>query len=423
MKIAEVVKISIQTLALIVCGLLIPLGEGAQLRAQGSGQGREFHQTYDLAPDGIISVNNVSGNIRVTSWGENRVKVDAIKRGDREEEIRQVEIQVVASPGRVDIRTVHPRQRSTRVSVDFEMRVPRTAALSPLNAISGNITVNGPVARVIATATSGNVGVQDVDGDASLTATSGNIGATRIKGELRVNTMSGNVGVNDAASRLFANVTSGNLTATQVRGDATVVVTNGNVRLDQIGGRADARATSGSVTINEVGGDAEARSFSGNVTVTGVGGRVTGGTLSGNVVIRKVEGGVRVNVTGGKVEISDAKGRIEAITLDGEIVLNNIESKDIRARTTSGSVQFNGKIDEDGVYEFESLNGGITLVLPPESNFNLSTISHFGSVNTEFQIKFDQIKVRGMMKGVHGNGGADLRVRSLNGTIFIKKRK
>jgi len=423
MKTCGGVKISLQTLALIACWLLTLSGDGAQLLAQITGQGREFHETYDLNPDGIISVNNLSGNVRVTSWGENRVKVDAIKRGEREDEIRQVEIQVVATAERIDIRTVYPRQRSSRVSVDFELKVPRTAALSPLNATSGNITVIGPVARVISIATSGNVMAQDINGDASLTATSGNVGALRIKGELRTNTMSGNISVNEVDSRLFANCASGNLTAIQVRGDVTGVVTHGNIKLDQIGGRADARATSGTVTINDVGGDAEARSLSGNVVITGVLGRVNGGTLSGNVIIRKAEGGARANVTGGRVEISDAKGRIEAITLDGEVILNNIDSKDVRAKTTSGGVQFSGKIYDDGVYEFESLNGGITLNLPPESNFMLTTISHFGSVNTEFQIKFDQIRVGGAMKGIHGKGGADLRARSLNGTIFIKKKK
>jgi DUF4097 and DUF4098 domain-containing protein YvlB len=184
------------------------------------------------------------------------------------------------------------------------------------------------------------------------------------------------------------------------------------------------RVMSGSIIVNGVGGDAEARSFSGNVTITGVGGRVSAGSLSGNVTIRKVEGGAIVNVTGGRVEITDVKGgQIEAITIDGGIILNNIDSKNIRAKTTSGDIQFNAKIYDDGIYEFESLNGGIVLILPPESNFILTTISHFGTVNTEFQIKFDQIKNRSLLKGIHGKGGANLRAQSFNGIISIRKKK
>src|SRR5262249_15953408 len=47
--------------------------------AQSAEQSREMHETYDLAPGGVVSVNNTSGYIRVTSWGENRVKVDAVQ--------------------------------------------------------------------------------------------------------------------------------------------------------------------------------------------------------------------------------------------------------------------------------------------------------------------------------------------------------
>jgi DUF4097 and DUF4098 domain-containing protein YvlB len=404
--------------------ILFPLsGYVTQSHAQVTGQGREFHETYDLTPDGIISVNNLSGNIRVTSWNENKVKVDAIKRGDREEEINLVEVQVVARPERIDIRTIFPRRRANRVSVDFELKVPRTAALSPLIATSGNISVIGPVARVVTNAISGDVTVQEISGDTNLNTTSGNISATRINGELRANTVSGHLSLNDVAIRLFANCQSGNLTAIQVRGDATVSVESGDVRLDRIGGRADARVMSGSILANEVGGDAEMRSLSGNVTITGVGGRVNAVSYGGNVLLRKVAGGARVNVTGGKIEIFDAKDRIEATTIDGEIILSNIDSKDVRAKTISGNIQFNAKLYNDGVYDFQSLNGAITLILPPESNFILTTISHFGSVNTEFQIKFDQIKGRTQLKGIHGEGGADLRAQSFNGTISIRKKK
>jgi hypothetical protein len=40
----------------------------------------EFHHTYALAADGRVSLENINGNVHVTSWSRNEVRVDAIKR-------------------------------------------------------------------------------------------------------------------------------------------------------------------------------------------------------------------------------------------------------------------------------------------------------------------------------------------------------
>src|SRR5262249_51527983 len=95
----------------------------AQSAARSVEQGRERHESYDLASGGVVSVNNTSGYIRVTSWNENRVKVDAVKRSRREEEYSQVEIQVTPGPGRIEIRTIYPREQVGGVSVDYHLKV------------------------------------------------------------------------------------------------------------------------------------------------------------------------------------------------------------------------------------------------------------------------------------------------------------
>jgi hypothetical protein len=417
-------KINSPVLALIAGWFLMAGGDALIVVGQTAGQGRELHQTYDLAVNGTVSVSNVSGYIRVTTWNENKVKVDAVKHGRRDEDVNLVEIQVTATPDRVEIRTIYPRGRSNSVSVDYDLKVPRTAGLSSLNSTSGDITVIGPVARVIARSTSGNVGARDVAETASLASTSGNVNAEKINGELRASSTSGNVNINEVASRLYAQSTSGSVTAVQIRDDATVSVTSGTVRLDRVGGRAVARSMTGWVVVNEVGGDVQAESTSDNVTVTNVRGRVTASAISGNIIIRNVNEGVRAGAVSGKIEITDTKGRIEANTTSDAIILNNIDSQDILAKSTSGSVRFVGKLHENGHYEFESFSSDVVLILPPDSNFTLTTKSHSGSVNTEFPLQLGQIRAvtsRGNLIGTVGKGGAAVRAATFSGNVFIKK--
>ncbi len=424
------VKNRLLALVLIAAGLSIAGWDGLKTAAQTSVQDRELHETYDLAPNGTISVSNLSGYIRVTTWNENKVKVDAVKqrgqsgRGRREDETSQVEIQVTARPDRIEIRTIYPRGRSNNISVDYDLKVPRTAGLSSLNSTSGDITIIGPVARVIARSTSGNVSAQDVAEMASIASTSGDVRAQKINGELRANSTSGDVIINDVASRVHAQSTSGSITAARIRDDATVSATSGNIKVEGVGGRATARSMSGWVMVNDVGGDAQAESVSDNVTVTNVRGRVTSGSVSGNIIIRKVDEGVRATSVSGRVEITDAKGRIEVNTTSDSITLNNVDSRDVLAKSTSGEVRFVGKFYDEGHYVFESFSSDVVLILPPDSNFTLTTKSHSGSVNTEFPLQLGsgiQPRGRGSLTGAVGKGGAEVRAASFSGNVLIKK--
>lgn len=433
MRIQGVMKIGWMVLAIAICvGLMV--GEFSAAKANGNSanestkqaanQEREFHQTYDLAPNGMVGLYNNSGNIRITTWNENRVKVDAVKHGRRDEDFARVQIEVSAKPDRIEVRVVYPtgvNWRGGGVSVDFDVKVPATSAISPVNTTSGDITVTGKIERVIARATSGNISVTDVNDTASLTTTSGNVTAKRVSGELRANASSGELILSEAGSRLVAQTASGSIHASDVRDDATAIVSSGDVRLEKIGGRAVAKASSGTVTINDVGGDAQADSMTDDVTVTNVRGRATVTAISGNIVLRNISEGIRARGVSGSVTVSDCNGVIEVNTTSDSIILTNIDSRDVAAKTTSGDVRFTGKIQDGGRYEFESFSSDVVLIIPPDSNFSLTAKTHNGSVNTEFPLQLTRTIGGSLMSGTIGKGGAEVRASSFSGSVQIKK--
>jgi DUF4097 and DUF4098 domain-containing protein YvlB len=166
-----------------------------------------------------------------------------------------------------------------------------------------------------------------------------------------------------------------------------------------------------------------AASYSNSITVTGARGFVVANALNSGVIIRGASDGARASSVGGSVEISDSKGRIEADTTNGSITLDNIDGKDVSAKSANGGVRFTGGLYESGRYLFFSANGNVVLSLPPESNFNLTIKSDNGSINTEFPLKLEpgaQLG-RGPIVGVVGKGGAEVRAISANGAVHIKK--
>lgn len=392
--------------------------------AQSAETSRELHETYDLAPGGVVSVNSASGYIRVTSWSEDRVKVDAVKRGGRDEDTSRIEIQVTPRPGRIDIRTIYPRNEDSRVSVDYDLKVPRGVVLNSLTTTSGEITVYDEVARATASSTSGPITLREVAGDAVISSTSGQITAGRIGGSLSVTNTSGALVIGEVARALNARCNNCSINARGLRDDATVRTANGAIELERIGGRVNAETMNGRIRINDVGGEVIATSLSNSITVTNARGFVVANALSGNVVVRGASEGARASSVSGGVEISDSKGRIEADATNGPILLKNIDGKDVSAKSANGQVLFTGGFYESGRYLFFSANGNVVLTLPPQSNFNLTIKSDNGSINTEFPLKLEpgaQLGGRGPIVGVVGKGGAEVRAISANGAVHIKK--
>ena len=390
-----------------------------QTAAQPAGQFRELRQTYDLTPNGAVSIYNTSGYIRVTSWNENRVRVEAVKRG---EETGPVEVQVMPGPGRLDIRTIYPRPGGSRVSVDYDIKVPRGAALNA-QTTNGEITINDLVARVTANSTNGPITVREVAGDAELTSTNGQITTGRIGGSLSITATNGNMVIGEVASTLSAICKDCNITARGLRDDAKVQTSNGSIELERIGGRVNAEARNGRIRVNDVGGDVVAKSYSNSVMVTNARGYVVATTLNGDVVVRNAGEGARASSVSGSVEISDSKGRIEADATNGSITLNNIAGKDVIAKSTNSSVVFTGRLSESGRYVFFSANANVTLTLPSDSNFNLTIKSDNGPMNTEFPLKLGPgVQLgRGPIVGVVGKGGPEVSAISNNGAVRIKK--
>lgn len=384
---------------------------------------RELHESYNLNSEGTVSISNTSGNIRITTWNENRVQVDAVKHARREEDGPLVEIRVASRPERLEITTIYPRGRSNTTSVEYTLKVPRAAVLDTVASTSGDVVITGPIARVAARSTSGTVKATDVSGDANLSSTSGNAQAERIGGNLSITATSGNVIANEVGARLNARSSSGDVHASKVRDDATAITASGAVRLENVGGRAIARSSSGSVNVLTVSGDVEASTNSDNVTVEDVRGRVIASSLSGNVIVRKADEGVRANSTSANVEIAASKGRIEAETISGSILLREVDSHDLRLKSLSSSVRYQGRLHDDGRYEFNSFSGDVVITLPAESEFNLTAQTFSGTIHTDFPIQLTAGKLssRGPVQGTAGKGGAQVKAESFSGSVYIKK--
>jgi DUF4097 and DUF4098 domain-containing protein YvlB len=399
----EFMKHLFLTSSFVLCLLALAT---TSLRAQD-----ELHQTYPLSANGTVSIQNVSGYIRITSWNENRVQVDAVKRGDREE-FSQVEIRVADSPDRLEITTVYPRnfgRGRNRVEVNYDVKVPRSAVLAPITSTSGAITITEPGARLNARSTSGDVVVRGS------------------RGEVNIASTSGDVGISEAEANVTAHSTSGDLTATDIRADLTAHATSGSLHIERVRGRLQAQSISGRVSVKDIGGDATLQSISDSVQAENIQGRLNVNAVSADVTLRNVQQGARINSVSGTITITNTKGLIEAKTTSGDINVSEVEAREILLNTHSGRITYTGTIFDDGRYAFESFNGAILLTIPAAANFSLAVTTFNGSIETDFPITIPagttQTSRPRRLQGTYGkSNGAEIKVGGFNADIKLKKQ-
>jgi hypothetical protein len=163
-----------------VLGVLAALGFNATF-AHATDRGsvtEEFHQTYPLTSDGRVSLNNINGAAHISAWDRNEVKVDAVKRADDEEGLKNMEIRVNARPDSLSISTEYrPQEHSYDdhhySSVEYTLTVPRNARLDEVQLINGALDVTGVLGEVRAECINGKLIANGLTNRAKLSTVNG----------------------------------------------------------------------------------------------------------------------------------------------------------------------------------------------------------------------------------------------------------
>lgn len=297
--------------AVAALALSVPPTLAAQ---RDSGRSNEFRSRIDttvaLSGNGTVDLSLVSGEIVVTSWNRNEVRVRATSE-------RGV-LRFDASPSRVTlgVRSDRGRLGDTR----YEVAIPRSARVVA-QGVSGDVSTTGG-SDVEAHSVSGDVKVIDATGRVTIESVSGDASAQKVGAGVKASTVSGELTLSGITGDVDANTVSGDIVLDGVRSSfVRTNTTSGDVRfvgtLDPKG-RYEFNSHSGDIRIAVPGGGAtlDVHTFSGDVdsdfpmtlqpgsrsgdrgkgmqfTIGGGGARITAQTFSGDITIERAPGASR----------------------------------------------------------------------------------------------------------------------------------
>ncbi len=192
------------------------------------------NKTYVLAADGIVSLENVNGDVEITGWDKNEVRIDAEKRARNDEDLQKISIRFSSTnldinghgASKLSIKTEIPKghfgflwfgNSNVRGEVRYKLMVPFGAHLEKIDVVNSDITV------------------REVRGPMNLDTVNGRIRATGLAADGRFDTVNGSISVS------FDSVKNARrITLDTVNGPCTLRLpadAGGRVNADTVNGR------------------------------------------------------------------------------------------------------------------------------------------------------------------------------------------
>jgi Putative adhesin len=136
----------------------------------------------------------------------------------------------------------------------------------------------------------------------------------------------------------------------------------------------------------------------------------------------RVPQGVRFSgrTVNGGIETGALASDVDAKTVNGSISVSS--SGVARAKTVNGSIVATlGRADWNGALEFKTVNGAITLNLPSDMSAELKAETLNGDISSDFPVSVMGRRGRTELTGTIGGGGRELSLKTVNGSIRLRR--
>ena len=225
-----------------------------------------FQETLPQEEATKLSVSNRNGNIEVSPWQEEKIRIEAIKKikaankKKAREYAEELKIEISREGRKIIIRTIRPELEERRgfwgifriskgeiqAKVDYNIRVPEKLDLN-LRSRNGSIKTGGIQGDVTGETRNGGIQIDDVEGEIFARSRNGGIQMSNISGPVDVETRNGKISLSE------------------IIGSVETVTRNGNIRVDQADEDVSAHSRNGSISLLKIGGSVNASTRNGKI--------------------------------------------------------------------------------------------------------------------------------------------------------------
>lgn len=141
-------------------------------------------------------------------------------------------------------------------------------------------------------------------------------------------------------------------------------------------------------------------------------------TSNGMIEVRGLEESVSLRTSNGKIVVADVTGAIEARTSNGGIEVTGLVGS-AELETSNGRISFAGELVAGSSSEMQTSNGSVDVTLEGTPSVQLDASTSNGDVESDLPVLATSTGDRHLV-GTVGDGEADLRVQTSNGSVTIR---
>lgn len=254
------------TVALIIPGCIV-------LDEIGATATDTFEETYPVTAGTRLDVQNQNGSITILPTDGDNIIVRAVKRTSYgKSEFDKIRIDVTTGDPFTIATTV--LRQPARVSINYEIRVPRSMLVRSIDTTNGSVEATGVRGKIELHTSNGSIKAEDIDGAVRAATTNGAVTLRRITAITGATTTNGSIECEVASldgTAVDIHTTNGNLTlwvASDLSATLEASTTNGNLTTEGI--TLDNATASKHSIRGDLGtpkGTLSARTTNGNLTV------------------------------------------------------------------------------------------------------------------------------------------------------------
>ncbi|HZF39702.1 MAG TPA: DUF4097 family beta strand repeat-containing protein [Blastocatellia bacterium] len=394
----------------------------------------ETPQSFALAPNSRLLINNANGDIEINSAPQSQATARLIRRirAVNAEEARRIakNISLQIAPNGVGYQfnvaatEIHqdfgvsivvtlPQNLTAGVEINNALGVVKLTGLQGIHVIRGceRAEISRNVGGVTVENPRGVVELSEIQGPVSLTNTRQAVNLRAINGPVTLEVKGGNVSLENSSGPLQLRATDAQIGITEVGTDASATARvvdieqarNSRIKLQEIKGAVAIKAERSRIEAEEIAGDFKVDSSSDRVRVTRINGALSIKSENGAVEVEEVRGLATIEATR-DVTVHNFRGPLNVTSREGAIDLETSE-------------KLNGDIS------VVSQHGRIRVSIPKDSGFRLDANAGAGRVKA--QEGFDDAewtrKERSYVSGYNITASSPLvSLRSSRGEIQLR---
>jgi DUF4097 and DUF4098 domain-containing protein YvlB len=351
----------------------------------------EIPQSFSLAPNSRLLINNAVGDIEINSAPQSQATARLIRRiwaANAEEAksiAKNISLQIapngtgyqfnINSTGvqqdfGVSIVVTLPENLPAGVEINNALGVVKLAGLQGAHVIrgceraeitrnAGGVTVENP---------RGAIELSEIQGPVTLTNTRQAVNLRGISGTVTLDVKSGNVSLGHSSGPLQLRATDAQIGITGIGNDAALATRVVNIEQAH-NSRIKLQEIKGAVTINAERSRVEAHEIAGDFKVD---------SSSDRVRINRISGFLRIKSVNGAVEVESARGPA-TIEATGDVTVRNFRGP-LSVTSRDGAVDLETSSKLNGDLSVVNYNGRIRISIPEDIGFRLDADAGSGRV-------------------------------------------